>query len=101
MADYVNLLLNAINMYDENDEKSKIRLRDLICIISEDKELKKDPLIKELLYSASNKMRVFGYNVQNGFNQKSVEIEQNNSELTAWFRKAVNSELFCSISTDF
>lgn len=83
MTNYINLLLEAINMYDENNEESKNRLRDLVCIISENDKLKQDPLIRELLYSASNKMRVFGYNVQNGFYHKNVEMEQNDSELTA------------------
>lgn len=81
MQDYVNLLLNAINNYNEEDEISRNRLRDLVCIISEKKELKSDPLIKELLYSASHKMRIFGYNVQNGFYKRDILIEQNSSEL--------------------
>ncbi len=85
MMDYVNLLLDAVNNYDENDEKSKDKLRDLVCIISDNKELQKDALIRELLYTASHKMRIFGYNVQNGFYQKNVVIEQNSSE-AMWLR---------------
>lgn len=81
MKDYVSLLLDAINMYSENDTNSKNRLRDLVCIISENESLKNDPLIRELLYSASHKMRIFGYNVQNGFYKKDAIIEQNSSEL--------------------
>ena len=81
MQDYVNLLLDAINKYNEDDEKSKNRLRDLVCIISENKELKEDLFIRELLYTASQKMRIFGYNVQNGFYRNDFLVEQNSSEL--------------------
>lgn len=82
MQDYVNLLLNAINNYNEEDMGSKNKLRDLVCIISENDSIKKDPLIRELLYTAAHKMRIFGYNVQNGFYKQDVSIEQNSSELT-------------------
>lgn len=81
MQDYVNLLLSAINNYNEEDMSSKMKLRDLVCIISENDSIKKDPLIRELLYTASHKMRIFGYNVQNGFYKQDVLIEQNLSEL--------------------
>ena len=74
MQDYVNLLLDAINSYNEEDEISKKNLRDLVCIISENSELKSDPLIRELLFSASQKMRIFGYNVQNGFYKNNLMI---------------------------
>lgn len=67
IVDYAKELLLAVNSYNENDADSKAHLRDLICIISENNELKSDPLISKLLYIASQKMRVFGYNVQNGF----------------------------------
>lgn len=81
MQDYVSLLLNAINRYDEEDAKSRIRLRDLVCIISDDENLKSDPLIRELLYTASQKMRIFGYNVHNGFYKDDIFMELNSSEL--------------------
>lgn len=81
MQDYVNLLLDAINNYNEEDTNSKNKLRDLVCIISENNNIKSDPLIRELLYAASHKMRIFGYNVQNGFYKRDVLIEQNSSEL--------------------
>lgn len=81
MRDYVNLLLDAINNYNEEDMSSINKLRDLVCIISENDSIKKDPLIRELLYTASHKMRIFGYNVQNGFYKHDVLIEQNSSEL--------------------
>ncbi len=82
MPDYTNMLLRAINNYDENDKKSIIALRDLICIISENDEIEKSPLLNELLYVASQKMRVFGYNVQNGFYNSNIEIDRTASELS-------------------
>ena len=83
-ADYTNMLLRAINNYDENDKKSIIALRDLICIISENDEIEKSPLLNELLYVASQKMRVFGYNVQMDFITvilKLIERHQNYPDL--------------------
>ena len=67
--DYAKELLLAINVYNESDADSKNRLRDLVCIISENASLKADPFISKLLYTASQKMRVFGYNIQNGFSE--------------------------------
>lgn len=67
MQDCVNQLLNAINMYDPDNIESVNRLRDLVCVCSDDSELKKDPFVASLLYTASQKMRVFGYNMLNGF----------------------------------
>lgn len=67
--DYVKELLCAINRYNDDDLESKENLRNLVCIISESSPLKADPFIKKLLYLASQKMRVFGYNIQNGFSE--------------------------------
>ena len=67
MQDYAKLLLTAINQYDPDNSESIDRLRDLVCWISDQDEPKKDPIIAELLYIASQKMRVFGYNKLNGF----------------------------------
>ena len=67
MQDCVNQLLNAINAYDSDDIESVNRLRDLVCVCSDDLELKNDPFVAGLLYTASQKMRVFGYNMLNGF----------------------------------
>lgn len=89
MQDYVNLLLNAINNYNEDDIDSKNRLRDLVCIISENDSIKSDPLVRELLYTASHKMRIFGYNVQNGFYKQNAYIEQNASELTYLYNQSI------------
>ena len=65
--DCVRELLMAINNYKDEDLVSKQHLRNLVCLISEQKEIKEGPLVKELLFIASQKMRTFGYNVQNGF----------------------------------
>ena len=89
MLDYVNLLLDAINKYNEDDLDSKNRLRDLVCIISENDSVKSDPLIKELLYTASHKMRIFGYNVQNGFYKQENINEKHISELQALYNQSI------------
>ncbi|WP_404458322.1 DEAD/DEAH box helicase [Oceanobacillus kapialis] len=57
-------LIKSINLYDESTEKFE-ELRDLVCKISDEKIGFSDPLTKELLYVASQKMRTFGYNVLN------------------------------------
>lgn len=89
MLDYVNLLLDATNKYNEDDVDSKNRLRDLVCIISENDSVKSDPLIKELLYTASHKMRIFGYNVQNGFYKQENINEKHISELQALYNQSI------------
>lgn len=72
MQDYVSLLLNAINNYDPNNAHSVDTLRDLVCWISDNETLKTDKLIAELLYIASQKMRVFGYNKLNKFQTEPI-----------------------------
>lgn len=72
MQDYVSLLLNAINNYDPDDTRSIDTLRDLVCWISDNEILKKDKFIAELLYMASQKMRVFGYNILNKFQDEPI-----------------------------
>lgn len=67
MQDYTKQLLSAINRYDADDSESVNHLRDLVCWISDDEELKNDKMIAQLLYIASQKMRVFGYNMLNGY----------------------------------
>ena len=74
MQDYAKLLLTAINQYDPEKSETIDYLRDLVCWISDQNEPKKDPTIAELLYIASQKMRVFGYNKLNGFKSDPVEI---------------------------
>ena len=72
MQDYASLLLNAINNYDPDNAHSIETLRDLVCWISDNETLKKDKLIAELLYIASQKMRVFGYNILNKFKTEPI-----------------------------
>lgn len=67
MQDYAKLLLSAINNYDPYNQTTVNHLRDLVCWISDNEELKQDGFIAELLYIASQKMRVFGYNILNGY----------------------------------
>ena len=72
MQDYVRQLLNAINNYNPNDTKSVNELRDLVCWVSDKETLKNDKVIAELLYIASQKMRVFGYNKLNKFTEEPI-----------------------------
>ncbi len=72
MQDYVDKLLFAINNYDSSDIHSVNALRDLVCWISDNEELKKDKVVAELLYTASQKMRVFGYNALNHFSEPPI-----------------------------
>ncbi len=69
MQNCVNQLLNAVNEYDLSNVESVNRLRDLVCICSDDPQLKQDSFVASLLYTASQKMRVFGYNMLNHFNE--------------------------------
>lgn len=73
MQDYAEQLLMAINRFDPDNLDSVNHLRDLVCWISDSEELKKDKFIAQLLYSASQKMRVFGYNKLNGYVQDPSE----------------------------
>ncbi|NOU65777.1 DEAD/DEAH box helicase [Paenibacillus sp. LMG 31461] len=57
-------LLEFINAYDGSDESFN-NLKDIVCEISEQSSEKDEPLMKELLYIASQKMRTFGYNIMN------------------------------------
>lgn len=72
MQDYVSQLLLAINNYNPDDTESVNVLRDLVCWISDNKILKNDKIIAELLYLASQKMRVFGYNMLNEFTEEPI-----------------------------
>lgn len=67
MQVYIEKLLTAINQFDSTNSQSVECLRDLVCVISDNDQLKQDPMIRSLLYVASQKMRVFGYNKLNGF----------------------------------
>lgn len=67
MQDCVRQLLTAINQYNPDDPQTIDHLRDLVCWISDSEDLKQDPIVANLLYTASQKMRVFGYNALNNF----------------------------------
>ena len=67
MQDYIKKLLYAINQYDADKTETVENLKNIVCWISDKSELKKEPIIAELLYIASQKMRVFGYNKLNNF----------------------------------
>ena len=72
MQDYVSQLLYAINNYNPDDSKSVNVLRDLVCWISDNETLKNDTVTAELLYIASQKMRVFGYNILNKLTEEPI-----------------------------
>ena len=95
MQDYASRLLFAINGYDQNDPDSINHLRDLVCWISDNESLKQDKVIAELLYLASQKMRVFGYNILNGYTEEPRRItdalnDVSNQAITNLYRSKVN-----------
>lgn len=65
-------LINAINEFDGYDDTTFGNLRDVICELSDKHVYENDPSLKELLYIAAQKMRVFGYNKMNGFNADTL-----------------------------
>ena len=95
MQDYAKQLLSAINQYDADNPESVNHLRDLVCWISDDEVLKKDKLIAQLLYIASQKMRVFGYNMLNGYADDPGESvaplsDISNQAIKSLYRSRVN-----------
>lgn len=97
--DYVKDLLEAINLYNEQDDISRDNLRDLICCISENTDLKSDPFVSELLYIASHKMRVFGYNYLNDFkedpdeNTRAIDLIKGDLILNRYRSKSSNNKV--------
>ena len=96
MQDCVKDLMNAINQYDSNDKDSINRLRDLVCSVSDNGDLRQDPFIASLLYTASQKMRVFGYNTLNNFSSDPAGYDSDlgairNSAIKNLYRSKVNS----------
>lgn len=67
-------LIRAINNYEEESFEKFEELKDIICEISEKESLKNDLFIRDLLYIAANKMRVFGYNRMNNFDTQELEL---------------------------
>lgn len=95
MQDCVKDLLNAINQYDSNDQDSINHLRDLVCSVSDNEDLKRDPFVASLLYTASQKMRVFGYNILNDFSSDPAGDDSEldvirNSAIKNLYRSKVN-----------
>lgn len=82
MQDYAKLLIDAINKYDPDNSETVNQLRDLVCWVSDNSEIKIDPTIKELLYIASQKMRVFGYNVLNNFDKAPSVVAGSISDMS-------------------
>ncbi len=78
----LNLLKEAtrlINKYELSDD-DKNRLKDILCYLSEWKahnptELKKYPQLDYVLYNASRKLRTFGYNRLNKFNNEVINSD--------------------------
>lgn len=98
MQDYAKSLLTAINKFEPNNSATANRLRDLVCWISDHDELKTDPLIRNLLYIASQKMRVFGYNKLNGFEidpipTTSLIDDVGNQAIQNLYRSQINSDI--------
>ena len=95
MQDYISQLLKAINSYNPDDDGSVNHLRDLVCWISDNDALKADPVMKELLYIASQKMRVFGYNTLNHFSKdpgvNNALTQISNNAVSSLYRSKVNS----------
>lgn len=65
-------LIKAINNYEEESFEKFEELKNIICDISENEDLKNDIFIKDLLYIAANKMRVFGYNRMNNLDIQKI-----------------------------
>ena len=78
----LNLLKEAtrlINKYELSDD-DKNRLKDILCYLSEWKahnptELKKYPQLDYVLYNSSLKLRTFGYNLLNKFNNEFINSD--------------------------
>lgn len=97
MQDYAKQLLSAINQYDADNPESVNHLRDLVCWISDNDALKKDKVLAQLLYIASQKMRVFGYNLLNGYSEDPNEAlatleDISNRAIKNLYRSRVNKK---------
>ena len=97
MQDYAKQLLSAINQYDADNPESVNHLRDLVCWISDNDALKKDKVLAQLLYIASQKMRVFGYNMLNGYSEDPNEAlatleDISNRAIKNLYRSRVNEK---------
>lgn len=79
-------------MYDESTEKFE-ELRDLVCEISDKKIGFSDPLTKELLFMASQKMRTFGYNVLNNI---SLPEDVGDNNISFVYKNEVINQFYSS-----
>ncbi|MBR3839607.1 MAG: DEAD/DEAH box helicase [Erysipelotrichales bacterium] len=67
-------LVHAINNYDDESIESFIQLRNILCKISDRKKREEnDEFLNELLYVAAQKLRIFGYNDMNGFDDEYIQ----------------------------
>jgi len=70
-------LIKAINDYEEGSFEKFEKLKDIICDISDNQEIRNDEFIKNLLFIAASKRRVFGYNKMNDlYLQKAFDGNQ-------------------------
>lgn len=60
MLEYIYELVDLINEFDGNSV-SENRMRDLICYLSDDNTLEDKELVNNVVFEASEKLRVFGY----------------------------------------
>ncbi|REE90609.1 helicase-like protein [Paenibacillus taihuensis] len=83
MKNMISDLVKSINHFNGSDNSFEI-LRNIICDISDNKSLLNEPLVKELLYLAAQKMRTFGYNTMNHLDISIFQnvLQDNYSEST-------------------
>lgn len=86
-------LVNAINSFDGSDSKFQ-ELKDLVCDVSSNKSLISVPLYKQLVLSASIKMRTFGYLMMNGIDISEVYpfTSENQVERNLFVRELYKSD---------
>lgn len=90
-------LINAINGFDNTDHTFSI-LKDAICEVSENEELKNQPLVKELLYLGTKKLRTFGYNVMNDLTIEVIDSGEEDSANLLEYNNLVVREYYSSSS---
>ncbi len=76
--EYLYRLVDLINTYTEENLEIENKIRDLVCFISDNPNYMRNPLYRNAIFEASEKLRLFGY--IKGTNQITVE-EFNESEL--------------------
>lgn len=86
-----SLLVKAINEYDIDNDESFINLRDVICSIS-DLGYSNDPVLRELLFLAAQKMRIFGYNEMNSLDSDEVLLNSGSRNITDFVEEYYRSD---------